>query len=232
MKLTREEYAKLLRTPAGRVFRGLLFAVSMAAFFLAIAPPIGRPLEALTAPITAVLFLIAVAAHEIWLRLPSSAPRPSTKHYSRSLRRAGVIAFFTGLLTVFAMFEWTSLTLTRLDLAQTVLFLAGVALLCFGVMVLGRTRSFVIGALRRLPDTTLDERELQLRQMAFALTCQILVGATTVAGFASAWAELHNLQPFQGGSGLMQTVLLFIGSSGTMLPTAIVAWIERDEPVS
>ena len=78
----------------------------------------------------------------------------------------------------------------------------------------GNTRSSVVGVLGARPRIALDERELQLRQHALALTCRILVAATWLSVIVLSRIEVHNLLPIPAGgrNSLPETVLFYLGS--------------------
>lgn len=73
-----------------------------------------------------------------------------------------------------------------------------------------------------------------VRQHALAWTYRIMVAAIWLATIVLSWIEQHNLLPVPAGGydSLPTTVLLYLSLSGIILPTAIVAWIERDDPCS
>jgi hypothetical protein len=164
-------------------------AIQLAAFLLAFSGAFGlgcsaHPSNASTAS-SYLMLLMSLALILISMRwLPPRPSRPKT--FSRLRRRIGVVSHFFGVFVFLVMLQaavfriplhesslefylWLVLALIGMYLA----FLLGKP-----VMAPYQDLGFVwLRTVRRL-----DERELQLRQRALAMTCQILIVAILLAG--------------------------------------------------
>jgi hypothetical protein len=172
------------------------------------------------------LILISVR----WLR-----PRPSRPNtFSRLRRRIGVVSHFGGVLVFLVMF---ALALFRIDLHESpwhfyLWLVFGMSGLCL-TFLLGRPilmQYQELGAVWFRTASRLDERELQLRQRALVLTCQILVVAIVLAGIFLFWIDSQPwlASPHSSVAVLTLLVLTYVGSAGIALPSAILAWTEPE----
>ena len=158
----------------------------------------------------------------------SSPLRSPVKPSGRVRRRLGVIAYFLGWLGAFAVPAiHRSHGMGRFGGSLFALMAVCVALIVFGMPVLSGTANTRLGELWISSRVPMDERELQLRQKALALSCQILIVSTWLAGFVFMWWDLTP------GLNLMMSVLPFavlcyLGLAGLSLPRAILAWNESD----
>ena len=176
--------------------------------------------------------LIAIALIVIILRwIPFSPLR--TKPVGQTRRRIAVLSYLGGWLGVFLTLEAHSVQVPIPGYLLACLGIAGLSLALFvgSPVLFFSAESGRLGSLWSRPAGRMDERELQLRQRAFALTCRILIVAILLAGFLLTWIDLHNLLPTTRGgpSPLLPLLILFhLGVAGMGLPSAIIAWNEPD----
>lgn len=175
--------------------------------------------------------LIVIAFIFIASRLLPYTPLAPTKKYSRTHRRLGVLSYFVGWLGFFLIPSLHSLLrLGPLGAVLTCLGIVSITMIWFGLMVLqGSTRSR-LGALWIHPDQCLDERELQLRQTALALTCKTLVIVTWLTAFLLLTVDqLDFAQTMNGMTLLLSLVsLAYLAVASMGLPSAILAWTESE----
>jgi hypothetical protein len=177
-----------------------------------------------------ITFMVLVFIFIASRRLPYT-PLRATKTFSRTRRRIGVLSYFVGWLGFFLMPTLHSLLrLGSLGAPLTCLGIVSIALSWFGLTVLRGSAQSRLGALWIHPGQRLDERELQLRQKALALTCKTLVVSTWLAGFLLLTVDqLDVLQTMNGRTLLLSLVTLaYLGLAGMGLPSAILAWTEPE----
>jgi uncharacterized membrane protein YgdD (TMEM256/DUF423 family) len=222
----------------GGTQRSLVRAViGLAAFSLAFFGAHGltrsaHPSNASTAASYLMLFmsLALILISVRWLR-----PRPSRPNtFSRLRRRIGVVSHFGGVLAFLVMI---AVALFRLGLHESPLHLylwlvfamIGLCLaLLLGKPVLAQYQD--LGYVWLRTGSQLDERDLQLRQRALAMTCQILIVATLLAGIFLFWIDSQPwvASPHSSIASLSLLVLTYIGGAGIALPSAILAWTESE----
>jgi hypothetical protein len=208
--------------------------IRLAAFSLAFLGALGLTRSAhpsnLRTASSCLMLLMSLALILISVRwLPSRANMFSTLR-----RRIGVVSHFGGVLTFLIMIE---LAMIRVEQHESplhfylwlVFAIIGMYLTIFlGKPILEQYRA--LGAVWLRTGSRLDERELQLRQRALAMTCQILVVAILLAGIFLFWFDSR---PWIGSThfsiaNLSLFLLTYIGSAGIALPSAILAWTEPE----
>jgi hypothetical protein len=186
-----------------------------------------------SAALSYLMLLMSLALILISMRwLP---PRPSSaKTFSRLRRRIGVLSHFVGAFVFLVMLQIAMFRIllheSSLQLYLWLVFaLIGMYLgILLGKPIMAQYQDLGFVWLRTV--RRLDERELQLRQRALAMTCQILVVAILLAGIFLCWIDLRPWiasRPYSIAS-LSLIVLTYIGSAGIALPTAILAWTEPE----
>ena len=226
-------HEQLLRGNRRWLVRG---AIQLAAFLLAFFGAMGirRSTNLINASAVSSYLMLLMSLALILISMRWLPPLSSSKPFSRLRRRIGVAAHFAG---VFVFLVMVQVAMFRIPLHESSLQLYLWLVIALIAMYLGILLGKPIMALyqdlgfvwhrnvRRL-----DERELQLRQRALAMTCQILIVAILLAGVFLCWIDSRPWiasTPYSIAS-LSLLLLTYIGSTGLALPTAILAWTEPE----
>jgi hypothetical protein len=146
--------------------------------------------------------------------------------------RIGVVLHFGGVLTFLIMIELSMFGIERHEsylhfyLWLVFAFIGMYLTIFLGEPILAQYRA--VGAVWLRTGSRLDERELHMRQRALAMTCQILVVATVLAGIFLFWFDSRPWVGSTHSSVVSLLLLTYIGSAGFALPSAILAWTEPE----
>jgi hypothetical protein len=172
---------------------------------------------------------ILLVASFVFLWMAPAQPLPVHMNRSLAQRRIGVVLTFVGWLVLCGDYEVTIVAPGLLPrLYGYLICYTGAAIFLVGVLLMD-WRSIGLGSVWLGRTARMNERDAQLRLRAFAASGRILISAVVIISTLVWWSHVHQLGRSQS---LAPGVFLGLGVVVMLLPSAIVAWTERELPPS